>query len=212
MRRCTALKRLPSLFGAALLLSGCHYASSPLVGFPGFIGDTHTFANSPNSPRNGIENIRRASGQAVPIEPLMPEPGNVWPGPPTAEPTLADMQKQQNQENQVLDNKQNQNPGPATPHRQPRGSSTPPGAVQTQPSPPPSPQPFQPSFGGPAPATLPPPVINTPGGSLIPNNSVGGSITATHPGGGTSLVVPNGNGTSTVIGPDGATSTIPTPR
>ena len=88
--------------------------------------------------------------------------------------------------------------------------------AQTAPEPPPNPAPVNGSSLGvqPPPRGVTPPAINTPQGTLIPNNSVGnsGTTTATQPGGGTSIVVPNGNGTSTVIGPDGATHTIPSPR
>ena len=32
-----------ALLGLIVLLPGCEYASSPFVGFGGFIGDTHSF-------------------------------------------------------------------------------------------------------------------------------------------------------------------------
>ncbi len=212
MRRCPASAR-PAMLAAALLLSGCHYASSPLVGFGGFIGDTHTFTRDPNQPPGLAENMQRASGRDATVDPLLPEEGNVWPGPPPAQSTLSDVQQQQNQSNEQIDRA---NPPPQqAPRRNRRGSSTPPGSVQTAPAPLPNPAPFNsPELGAqPPPATLPP-AIQTPQGNLIPNNSVGGNgtTTATQPGGGTSIVVPNGNGTSTVIGPDGATRTIPSPR
>ncbi len=205
--------RLASAFATALLLSGCHYASSPLVGFGGFIGDTHTFSNDPNQPPGGAENMLRASGKEFAVTPLVPEEGNVWPGAPSPTPTLGDVQLQQNRENDQIDRNL---PGTPAPHRQPRGSSTPPGSVQAPLQPPSNPEPFNGSSLGvqPPPGGRTPPVINTPGGTLVPNNSVGnnGTTTATQPGGGTSIVVPNGNGTSTVIGPDGSTQTIPAPR
>lgn len=217
MRRCDAsartAMRVAATLVAALLLAGCHYASNPLVGFGGFIGDTHTFSNDPNEPPGLAENMQRAEGRDATITPLLPEAGDVWPGPPPAQPTLSDVQQQQNQENGQIDRA---NPPPAPPRRSKRrGSSTPPGSVQTAPAPPPNPAPFNsPNLGVQPPPGGPPPAINTPQGTLIPNNSVGrnGTTTATQPGGGTSIVVPNGNGTSTVIGPDGTTQTIPTPR
>lgn len=217
MRRCAAparpATRLAGAFATALLLSGCHYASSPLVGFGGFIGDTHTFSTDPNRPPGEAENMQRASGRDFAVVPLLPEEGNVWPGAPPREPTLADVQQQQNQENERIDRSVPPTPAPRRPRR---GSSTPPGSVQTAPEPAPNPAPFNGSSLGvqPPPTGVPPPAINTPQGTLIPNNSVGnsGTTTATQPGGGTSIVVPNGNGTSTVIGPDGSTHTIPAPR
>lgn len=216
MRRCAAsmrpATRLAGALAAALLLSGCQYASSPLVGFGGFIADTHTFSTDPNHPPADAENMMRASGREVAVTPLMPEAGNVWPGPPSRGATLADVQRQQNLENDRIDRSV---PGGPTSRRAKRGSSTPPGSVQTAPEPPPSPAPFNgSSLGVQTPPAGLPPAINAPQGTLIPNNSVGssGTITATQPGGGTSIVVPNGNGTSTVIGPDGSTQTIPAPR
>ncbi len=197
--------------GTVLLLGGCHYASSPLVGFGGFIGDTHTFSKNPHLIPGGDENVRYSEGGGVTVQPLLPEPGNIWPGPPAPIPTLTDVEKQQNQLEPQLNQPSNQPPPANTrppAHRPiPRGSSTPPGPAPSVEAPPPAPPPAQ--FSPlPSPAPSSPPVINTPSGPLIPN----GAGTAGSPGGGTSIVVPNGNGTSTVIGPDGSTTTIPTPK
>ncbi len=200
--------------GAVLLLAGCQYASSPLVGFGGFIGDTHTLRSNPNRVAGGDENVLYSEGRNVAQTPLLPEPGNVWPGPPPPIPTLTDVEKLQNE--QPIP--EQPPPTPAPPPRRPitHGSSTPPGAVQTTPATPPAPPPAEFSPLAPQPGPTSPPVITTPSGPLINNGPVGapgGASTATNPaGGGTSIIVPNGNGTSTVIAPDGSTTTIPTPK
>ena len=204
--------RVAPLLLPVSLLAGCHYASSPLVGFGGFIGNTHTFRANPNLPPGSDENVLRAQGRAGSPEPLLPEGGNIWPGPPPPEPSLSDIQQQQN----AID----QQTQPQTPPPPPaRGSSTPPALLAPQPNPPPAPS---------ATVTIPrstvappippprPPTLLTPGGPLINNGPVGvpgGVGTATNPvNGSQNIVVPNGNGTSTVISPDGSTQIIPTPR
>lgn len=82
-----------ALLGVSLLLSGCGYAGSPVSGFGGFVGDTHTYHLNPNAPPGQAENEKRVLGQEVAVAPLLPEPGEVWPGPPAPIPTLADVQK-----------------------------------------------------------------------------------------------------------------------
>ncbi len=200
------------------ILGGCHYASSPFVGFPGFIADTHTFRSNPNLPPGSDETLLHSEGRDVAMEPLLTEPGNVWPGPAPLDPTLADVQRLQNQQEQPLNPQAPQAvpTNPAEPRPVPRGSSTPPGAVQTVPSVPPPPAPRgQLSAPPAATAPLPPPVIPTPSGPLINNGPVGvpgGMSTGTDIHGGQDIIVPNGNGTSTVISPDGSVRIIPSPK
>jgi hypothetical protein len=187
-----------------LLLGGCHYASSPLVGFGGYVADTHTFDRNPNLPPGRDENTLYSEGRNVALDPLLPEGGNVWPGPPPPIPTLNDIEKQQSQFDQQ-----------GNPPVQP-GMPAPPSLPLPQQEPVPAAPParFAP-LPSPRPGPSSPPVMTTPSGPLISNGPVGvpgGTSTATSPNGGTSIVVPNGNGTSTVIGPDGSTTTIPTPR
>ena len=78
-----------ALLGLTVLLSGC---ASPFDGFSGFISDTHTFTANRNAPVSPAENVRRVRGEEPVIAPLLPEPGDVWPGPPKPIPTLADIQ------------------------------------------------------------------------------------------------------------------------
>ncbi len=192
------------LFAPLLALGGCHYASSPLVGFGGFIGDTHSFHRLPNRPPGSDENVLRAQGRDVALMPLLPEGGNIWPGPPPPEPSLSDVQKLQ-------DNGQ-----PLPPPTVPNGSSTPPSLYAPQPTPEAPPVPRATPVPQSRPLQLPPPATTpTPNGPLINNGPIGapgGISTGTSPGGGQSIIVPNGNGTSTVIAPDGSTQTVPTPR
>ena len=193
-----------------VLLAGCHYASSPLVGFGGFIGNTHTFRANPNLPPGSDENLLRAQGRGNAPEPLLPEGGNIWPGPTPPEPSLSDIQRQQNAFDQQTQ--------PQTPPPPPaRGSSTPPALLAPPPRPSPPATVTVPRSTVPPPVAAPrPPTISTPGGPLINNGPVGvpgGIGTATNPvNGSQNIVVPNGNGTSTVIAPDGSTQIIPTPR
>jgi hypothetical protein len=85
--------------GLALLLPGCQFAGNPLDGFTGFIGGTHTYHANVNAPVARAENERRVRGEVVVADPLLPEPGNVWPGPPAPIPTLQDVQKLDNRQN-----------------------------------------------------------------------------------------------------------------
>ena len=82
-----------ALLGLTILLPGCQFAGNPLDGFGSFIGDTHTFNLHPNDPVARSENERRVSGEDVAVAPLLPEPGEVWPGPPPPIPTMQDVQK-----------------------------------------------------------------------------------------------------------------------
>ena len=194
-----------ALLGLTLLLPACQtMVGSPLAGAGGFLGDTMTYHLNPNQPIGNSPNMLRAMGRQVEEPPLTPEPGDVWPGPVAPEPTLQDIQRQQNQE---LENPlQTPPPGPA-----PRGSSTPPG-------PPPALPTFPARQAAPPPPALPPisgptsRVYPTPGGPDVGTQGGNGVQTYTAPGGGMGIVVPNGNGTSTLIAPDGTVTTVPNPR
>ncbi len=192
-----------TLLGLTLLLPACQsYVGNPFDGFGGFIGDTHSFHTSPNRPIGDSPNLLRAEGKDVDQEPLTPEPGNVWPRPAAPEPTLQDLQREQNQ---------SETPGQLPPPRPiPRGSSTPPGApeaVPAAPASPPAPPPTLPPATSPTTKFYP-----TPGGPAVGTDTGNGVRTYTTPTGGSGIVVPNGNGTSTLIGPDGTVTTVPTPR
>jgi hypothetical protein len=232
-RRISFMRRIAFL-GLAVLLSGCEFAASPFVGLGGFIGDTHTVSRNPNQPVANSTNVLRVIGRPVSLPPLEPEPGNVWPGPQAPEPTLQDIEQQQNSQTPPASlGPQGTAPQQPTPPRTPvptfpspaspqlpsqptpqvRGSSSPPApnaslpALQPVPGPssPPAPlQPTTPSAGSRTFVTPQGPVQGTTGGN--------GITTFTAPGGGTGIVVPNGNGTSTLIGPDGTVATVPTPK
>lgn len=208
------------MLAAPLLLAGC-------TGFGAFLAHTFTLPGvNPNRPSVDSENVRRAYGQRDDISPLKPEPGNVWPGPTPPDPTLTDIEKQQDQGPQLQGqpNGQGQPQGQSQgqPPRQPRGSSTPPGSVppqsSAQPGVPPSPSlpTLPPGLAPPAPGQFTPGgtvAVPGPGGGV--RNDAGGTNAyrqLTTPGGAGAIVVPNGNGTSTVISPDGGVQVVPTPR
>lgn len=206
---------LAGLLAGGLLaggLGGCQrYAGSPLVGFGPFIAGTHSTDRPDDALAGRDETMRHAQGFSSSIDPLLPEPGNVWPGPLPPDKSLNDIQREQNSEQARIDQAAPAPPPPAAPRRQPRGSSTPPGSVQTSPSEPPAAA--SPGIVAPQIRPGPAPLIGK-NGPLIPDRNNGSGIgTATTPGqAGQSILVPNGNGTTTVIGPDGSTQVVPTPK
>ncbi len=205
--RLTALL-VPVLLGLVSVLPGCAYVGNPLDGFGDFIRDTHGFARGPNSPAGDGPNMRRVRGREVDTEPLTPEPGNVWPGPQAPDPTLADLERQQNDPNFRASGYYAPAAIPTAEGARPIGrpGSTPPGTTQPAPS-------FRAAVPA-LPSQSAPPLrtIPTPGGPGFINPSSGGVQTYAAPGGGTGIVVPNGNGTNTLIGPDGTVSTAPQQR
>jgi hypothetical protein len=82
-----------ALLGLLALLPGCQFAGNPGDGFAGFLYDTHLPIWNPNRPPAEVENERIVVGQEVKVEALVPESGEVWPGPPAPLPTLQDVQK-----------------------------------------------------------------------------------------------------------------------
>jgi hypothetical protein len=196
--------RLLAPIGILLLVSGCQYASSPFDGFGGFVSDTHTPYRNPNRPVGDSDNMRRVMGEESTAAPLLPEPGNVWPGPLPPAMTLQDVQRSNDQD--IL------KPGEEMNLRGQRGSSTPPGTLQQQPIQngqriQPAPQ-TTPSYVQPAPRD---PTIQTPSGPAALGRN-GAVQTYTDPRGNTGIVIPNGNGTSTLVAPDGSVQTVPSPR
>lgn len=197
--------RLLAPLGLLMALSGCGtIADSPFEGFGDFLADTHTPFRGPNRPVGDSDNMRRVLGEPTTAEPLLPEPGNVWPGPLPPEMTLQDIQRSNDAD--ML------KPGEELKFGGPRGSSTPPGplpqqAVQNgqriQPSPQNTPVP-QPAPGD--------PTISTPNGPAALGKGGGSVQTYTDPRGNTGIVIPNGNGTSTLVAPDGSVQTVPSPR
>ena len=191
---------------------------SSCTGFGEFLD--HAFSvpgSNPNISMGDSENVRRALGLNPPVAPLQPEPGNIWPGPPKQEPTLADIEAHPQQEDQ-RGFPPTTVPGgtPGLPdHRQPRparGSSTPPGSVE----------PGLPPIAVPGVRPVPnsSPTNPSPFGRTVPLPNGPGTDTGgttgyrqlNTPSGPGAIIVPNGNGTSTVINPNGTVQTIPTPR
>ena len=193
------------LLGLPLLLCGCNLFGSPFVGFGGFIADTHNIYRGPNQPPGDSTNMHRVLGQEPPSEALLPEPGNVWPGPPEPEPTLEDIQKMQGTEMPNL-------PPPELAPMHIPGSSTPPGSVlptpapQSSVSPPRLPSPAKPI----QPATIG--TVQTQNGPAVITASPNGVQTYKMPDGTNGRAVPNANGTVTLIAPDGSVQSVPAPR
>ncbi|MBS0561603.1 MAG: hypothetical protein JSR21_16260 [Proteobacteria bacterium] len=195
-----------ALLGVVLSVAGCS-------GFGQFISDTHTFQSNPNMPPGDSENMQRARGMDANVQALTPEPGNIWPPPAGPMPTLMDLEKQSNLNNQNIQN-------PAEVPKLPVGSSTPPGVQGYGGALPAVPKS---GIGAEAPAPMPSattmPTIQqnkplTYPTTPLPSVTTGGGpgySTITSPQG-QSIVVPNGNGTSTIIHPDGTVETVPTPK
>lgn len=194
-----------------LTLSGC-------TGTGEFLN--HTFSlpgRNPNLPMADSENVRRALGMRADVEPLQPEPGNVWPGEQPPNPTLQDIQQQDNASAQrgfeptAVPGAAPGLPAGRQPRPTSRGSSTPPGSVQ--PGADALPRPDVP--GVPPRSNLPNPtgrVTQTPSGPAVDVGGTRNYRQVNPPGQPGSIMVPNGNGTSTIISPDGSVRTVPTPR
>ncbi|ASC04417.1 hypothetical protein BJI49_00285 [Acetobacter pasteurianus] len=79
--------RKAALLGLCMIVSGC-------AGFDKFVSDTATLpGENPNAPSGEDLNMRRIRGQSAVDVPILPEGGNMWPGPPTPLPTLEDVEK-----------------------------------------------------------------------------------------------------------------------
>ena len=87
-----------ALLGLLALLPGCQFAADPTAGAGPFFADTHTLHLNRNTPEAHTENERLAVGEDVKVEALVPESGEVWPGPPPPIPTLQDVQSLTNME------------------------------------------------------------------------------------------------------------------
>lgn len=210
------MRRFASL-ALGLLLAGCGYRSGLNLPFTG--------GNQPYAPQGSSENLMRAEGRPVNVQPLTPQAGDVWPGPIPPTPTMQELEQQGNlapgPEQPVAGSpisrgtapSEGGTAAPAPPPQQPLGSSSPPSSAQRGLAPLPPLPPIKP---GPAPkipaAPAPGQVVPTPGGPAVTTGGTQGYRTITLPGGGTAIVVPNGNGTSTIIKSDGSIETIPTPK
>lgn len=189
-----------AVIGLAVLLSGCAYASNPFDGFPHYIADTHGLTINPNSPQGRSENMSLARGEAVTAPPLATAPGNVWPAPVQAEPTLKDYEKQI--ETGTF--------SPETAQPTPTTSAAPgaplslgmPAAPKPLPSPPATLSTVAPVNGD----------VSTPNGIAHVTTDSNGVITYTLSNGTRGIAVANGDGTLTLIGPDGSVETVKAPK
>jgi hypothetical protein len=181
-----------ALLGLTLLLPGC-------ATFGDFFGNTLTYDTNPNRPVGDAENMKRVEGKDVPIGPILPEPGDVWPTGIESVPTLQELEKQTNQG--LPPPPASPDLGPLMPHAQPRPASG--GTPGVGPSPSTTVPPIR----------TPSPTVTTPSGPQVPGTSTGSGVQTLPPSGGKpgGIIVPNGNGTSTLISPDGTVTTIPTP-
>ncbi len=83
----TILPRPVAVFAlpAMLALSGCS-------GLGHFLGDTEDPPGyNPNGVLGSSENLQRARGKTPTTQAMLPQAGNVWPGPPQPLPTLSDV-------------------------------------------------------------------------------------------------------------------------
>jgi hypothetical protein len=194
--------RRVALIALLLGLTGCG------TSFDVFLGNVSTLRRNVNQPQGDSETMRRIRAQPVDLPPLVTEPGNVWPGPVAAEPTLQDLERGPNGVQSAP-----QQAVPGAPNFRPRGSSTPPGS--TQPGLPNEPtagveQPPRGPNGVAAPSGR---IYQTPRGPAVSTGTgTAGTDSVITPGGRSAITIPNGNGTSTLIGPDGSVQTIPTPK
>lgn len=169
------------LFGATLLAQGC-------VGFDNFIENTLTTTTNPNRPLGDSTNMRRVQGMGSEVEPVVAEPGNVWPRGVERLPTLQDLEGGRASE-------------PARP----------PGRVSQAPVPRQAVADASPVAASPAPAAE----VATESQALPdlarparPGQRYRTVSTPT----GTAVLAPNGDGTSTLMRADGTVETIPAGR
>ena len=186
--------RLARLLGttmlpAVLFLGGCS-------GLGKFLGDTITIPGmNPNLPYGVSENSDRSRGLQPATRPILPEPGNMWPGPPQPLPTLN--QASHEQAGELSGSLGHADAAPMHDGGSmsmgendaiSRGATS--GAD---------------SFSG-----------GAPGASAAGTSALGDHVPDASsryrvkmaPGKGDSIVIPNGDGTSTVIGPDGTVKTV----
>lgn len=196
-----------AMIGLAVLLSGCAYASNPFDGFPHYIEDTHGLSINPNSPQGRSENMSLARGEAVNEAPLRTAPGNVWPAPVQAEPTLQDYEKQiENGTFSPETTAPNAAPGTAP------ATGTAPGTAPLSLGMPAAPKPLTSppaTLGKVAPVTGD---VSTTHGTAHVTTDSNGVITYTLTNGTRGIAVANGDGTLTLIGPDGSVETVKAPK
>ncbi len=197
------MRRLATI-GLVLLLPACNsYVGNPVDGAGSFLKNTVSLSAGPNRPQGDMPNMQRVTGRPMDIEPLLPESGNVWPGPLPAAKTLADLQREAGAPLGGVE------ADPRTPLPRSGSSSSIPMA--------PAPIAPLPRATTPAPQPLTPPrpgagVLQTPAGPAMTTMNQNGTQTFTLPSGVTGMVINNGNGTATLMGSDGSTLIAPMSR
>lgn len=170
-----------------VLLAGCDYVGSPFAGFGGFMGDTVSLHTNPNMPLGDAPNMQRVMGRSTDTPPLLPESGNVWPGPLPPDKTLSDLQREAGT---PIDARPMTGGVPAPMAGDAPGPSLTPSRL------------VAPAHGR---------VIATPDGPATTTVGSNGVETYTLPSGKQGLVMPNANGSLTLIGADGNTINVPKP-
>ena len=176
----------------AIPLSGCAtVVGNPADGLGGFLGNAFSWGGNSNRPVIDSPNARRVTGAAEEAEPLLPEAGNVWPGPLPPARSMSDLQRDMS--------------APLPPIDAVAGAPRAGAPVAARPA------------AAPAPLAVPAAapggrVLQTPQGPASTVIGGNGVETFTLPNGRSGIVMPNANGTLTLIGPDGTSQTIPAPR
>lgn len=191
--------RRSALLGTLLLLSGCS-------GLGHFFQDTVSVpGQNPNATTGVSENLLRSRGEKPPEDVILPQNGNVWPGPPQPLPTLSDVSRNGGQNAGDL-------LGGTGGGTMPRGGSMSLGEQsQIHGGAPTDESGFS---GGSLSDSVPDPAVRFR--AQHPQVPVGGSGSANSGSGnasggggaGSDIVIPNGDGTSTVISPDGTVKTV----
>lgn len=208
----------------ALSLSGC-------AGVGNYLETTVNPFGNPNAPKGNAINMQRARGTDVAVAPILPQPGDVWPGKLRPVPTLGEIQQHMNVPlGQAYQNDYGANAGVTN------GTGTVPGAASgtasgTYAMPPGGTVRRMPSgtmthstlFKSPATATETSPSAPVAGGFAVgqtlngPSGPVGvvsgksnGRYQTVAPvaGRGGGILIPNGNGSATLIQPDGQVITV----
>lgn len=197
LQGCTSLENPLPAVGAFVSDSASGVGNmfgNPVAGIGNFLGDTVSFTANPNRPVGDSPNVQRVMGKGYEPEPLLPEPGNVWPGPLPEPKTLSDLQKEG-----ALGGA---DPAPApapvmAPRPAPRASAAPAAApIGTAPS-------------IPAPRGR---ILQTPAGPGVTTMGPNGIETIMLPNGQQGTVMQNQNGTANVLMPDGRNFSVPYPR
>lgn len=209
-----------------LLLSGC-------AGVGNYLDSTVNPFGNPNSPKGDTINMQRARGNDVAVQPILPQPGDVWPGKLRPVPTLGEIQSHMNVPLGQEYNDQYGNgaggakasntytlpPGAAAqgmrtnPHTREGGSFSP-GSAQsplpgtTAPATPRAMQP--PTATGTKGFTIGQTLVGPSGPVGVVNGKSNGRYQTVSPiaGQGGGILISNGNGTATLIQPNGQVVTV----